>query len=498
MVRQPEKPPYLYRIVRKNKRKPPVLYWRSAPPGLEPELRISKFLTQEIVNWALERNKRAAKIITPAATGTFKHLADIFRGVPVEGVKPSKSQQKAEPWRYGASERVKKPSQQWLELRSRTKRDYTRYVDKLLARFGKFPVADFDEEMAVGLRDSLRETPRVANYMLNVLSAMMVVALEHPSQFGLTRNPVVNIKRLGQKAGVKPRQEYWTYEAELQFLGDADLTDPMIAIYERLLAYSGQRPGDVRAMTDEDFDGEKICVVQSKTGARVWIPCHKDLKPHIERNIAAGRAAGLTHFTLVRGVRGKPMGERYASSRWDAIAERTDTIHFNRQDLRRTAVMRLFEADCNTAQVASITGHSLKQVETILETYFVRTYGMAQKAITKLEQHQDLLAHGRFVCTTVVPLAATAEHVALIERMKVGARLIWRGDAEAGKPYLIEGKKNLGQRPFLIREMVARGWIAPRDPGATPLDLVLTEAGAGLGDQRREATAADGTQAERF
>jgi hypothetical protein len=85
------------------------------------------------------------------------------------------------------------------------------------------------------------------------------------------------------------------------------------------------------------------------------------------------------------------MGERYFATRWDAVASRTATLHLNRQDLRRTAVVRLAEADCTVPQIAAITGHSLKQVEGIMESYFVRTYEMGAAAITKLEAHQDRL-----------------------------------------------------------------------------------------------------------
>jgi integrase len=141
--------------------------------------------------------------------------------------------------------------------------------------------------------------------------------------------------------------------------------------------------------------GKLMRVIQSKTKARVWIKCHKDLKPYLETAIAEARAAGVANGAFLRGVRGEPMGERYFATRWDAVASRTRTLHLNRQDLRRTAVMRLAEADCTVPQIAAITGHSLKQVEGIMETYFVRTYEMGAAAITKLEMHQDRLKDER-------------------------------------------------------------------------------------------------------
>src|SRR6266851_4267743 len=80
-----------------------------------------------------------------------------------------------------------------------------------------------------------------------------------------------------------------------------------------------------------DYDGEKIRVVQSKTKARVWIKCHKDLKPHLETAIAEARATGIANGAFLRGVRGEPMGERYFATRWDAgpdVRRRSAGFHF--------------------------------------------------------------------------------------------------------------------------------------------------------------------------
>jgi hypothetical protein len=74
----------------------------------------------------------------------------------------------------------------------------------------------------------------------------------------VSENVAANVGRFGVKAGVKARTEFWTYKAESAFLAYADQTDPMIALGERLLAYTGQWPGDTRAMLLTDFDGSKV------------------------------------------------------------------------------------------------------------------------------------------------------------------------------------------------------------------------------------------------
>lgn len=58
-------------------------------------------------------------------------------------------------------------------------------------------------------------------------------------------------------------------------------------------------------------------------------------------------------------------------------------------DLRGTAVTRLAMAGCTVPEIATITGHSLKAVEAMLDRYYLsRDIGMAESAIAKLEKHQ--------------------------------------------------------------------------------------------------------------
>ena len=51
--------------------------------------------------------------------------------------------------------------------------------------------------------------------------------------------------------------------------------------------------------------------------------------------------------------------------------------------LRHTAVTRLLEAGCTAALAAAIMGHSLKQVESIIDLYGMRPKKMARNAFAK-------------------------------------------------------------------------------------------------------------------
>ena len=53
----------------------------------------------------------------------------------------------------------------------------------------------------------------------------------------------------------------------------------------------------------------------------------------------------------------------------------------------RSAVTRLAEAGCEVPEIATITGHSLKDVEVILDAHYLgRTTKLADSAVAKLER----------------------------------------------------------------------------------------------------------------
>ena len=63
-------------------------------------------------------------------------------------------------------------------------------------------------------------------------------------------------------------------------------------------------------------------------------------------------------------------------------------------DLRGTAVTRLAIAGCTEAEIATITGHSLRSVRAILDTHYLsRDPALGDSAIRKLEMTRDRGGH---------------------------------------------------------------------------------------------------------
>lgn len=60
-------------------------------------------------------------------------------------------------------------------------------------------------------------------------------------------------------------------------------------------------------------------------------------------------------------------------------------------DLRGAAVTRLALAGCSEAEIATITGHSMKDVGSILDAHYLhRDSRLAESAIPKLEESVEI------------------------------------------------------------------------------------------------------------
>jgi site-specific recombinase XerD len=169
-------------------------------------------------------------------------------------------------------------------------------------------------------------------------------------------------------------------------------TDEEIAAYEArwplgtrertafaLLLYTGQRTSDVAAMSRGDIvEGRKIRAAQLKTGAKLVIPVHPELKATLER---------WTFFkAIVYAPTGEPLSARGLGALMaKAIDEAGLPSRCVPHGLRKAAARRLAEAGCTTKQIAAITGHrTLSEVQRYTEA--AEQEGLAEAAIVKLSE----------------------------------------------------------------------------------------------------------------
>jgi integrase len=266
-------------------------------------------------------------------------------------------------------------SDAFLSLAPRTREDYKKLLRSIANVFGDFPLAALTDRKARGVflewRDGLaKRSRRQADYAWAVLARVLSWALDR----GLVdANPC---EKGGKLYHGSRGDRVWSEEDEAAFMREAS-TPLRLALM--LALWTGQRQGDLLRLPWSAYNGSVIRLKQGKTGARVTVPVGAPLKAALD----ATRKRGPLILMNTRGVPWTANGFS-ASWRKACAAARISGLTFH--DLRGTAVLRLFLAGCTVPEIATITGHSLRDVQVILDqNYFHRDVALAQSAITKLE-----------------------------------------------------------------------------------------------------------------
>ena len=146
----------------------------------------------------------------------------------------------------------------------------------------------------------------------------------------------------------------------------------------RLAYHTGQRQGDLLVLPCSAYDGRAINLTQSKTGRQVYIPCTVAL--HSELELAPRRSP-----IILTNTKGRPWTADGFKTSWRKASKRAGIDGLTFHDLRGTTVTMLSQAGCTVPEIATITGHTLRSVNLILETYMSRTQELATSAIVKLD-----------------------------------------------------------------------------------------------------------------
>lgn len=234
-----------------------------------------------------------------------------------------------------------KSSPGFASLKDRTRRDYARCLDIILNAWADLLVAALKREHVMEWRDHHGQTnPARGNQVLGVLRLLLTFALDRGFR---PDNPTLKIKPLKMGSGHKP----WPPAAIPRFKAAAG---PEMRLALLLGLYTGQRKGDVLTMTWHDYDGAWIKVVQAKTGIRLDIPVHPELKAALD---SAPRRSPI----ILTTPSGRPFRHTSFDKHWRRVilAAGLDGLVFH--GLRYTAASELAELGCSDAEIASITGH---------------------------------------------------------------------------------------------------------------------------------------------
>ena len=119
---------------------------------------------------------------------------------------------------------------------------------------------------------------------------------------------------------------------------------------------------------------------QSKTGARVEIPVGAPLKAALDATVKRGPI-------ILTSTDKRPWTPDGFRALWGKACKKAGIVGVTFNDLRGSAVTRLALVGSTEAEIATITGHSLRDVRSILDAnYLHRDPVLGENAIRKLER----------------------------------------------------------------------------------------------------------------
>lgn len=276
------------------------------------------------------------------------------------------------------------------KLAESTRIEYRRIFKFWEDRYGTCPHAALEDKAF--RKDVLKwhdqfsaEKPREADNRVTVLARVLAWAAKDGDL-------KVNVLDSFERAYQGDRSEIiWLPEHVEAFMAVAS---PEMQLAMVLALHTGQRQGDIRTLPWSGYDGTHISLRQSKArrgkkeGRLIKIKCTKALKSTLD-GLQKRSPLILTTKT------GRAFQKRWLAEQWEATTkaagldnvpfEGSENVGLHFHDLRGTTVTMLFQAGCNLGEIVSITGHSLRRAQDILDRYLARTSTLADNAIAKFE-----------------------------------------------------------------------------------------------------------------
>jgi integrase len=264
----------------------------------------------------------------------------------------------------------------YRNLKPRTREIYRLYLEQLRARFGAMPVNMVTIEWVERLKLDLQDQPGKCNQTLAVLR----IILGWGMRLGYCKS---NPAKAVSKAQLPARTTIWSSVQIETFLAGARRS---LRLAMALLLYTAQRPSDVLEMTKgrvSERDGRLyIALRQGKTDELLDVPVHAKLDPLLRERLV-DPSGGLL---LVPSPRGLRWSRRNFSRAWDDACKKAELSGLQRRDLRRTAVVLMAEAGLTVGQIAAITGHRIETTAAVLNTYLPRRTEVALAGMEAWEQ----------------------------------------------------------------------------------------------------------------
>jgi integrase len=271
-------------------------------------------------------------------------------------------------------------TKQWRRLAESTKKSYKRVFTFWDAEYGTCPYRALEDKAfradVIKWHDRFSEiAPREADNRVTILARVLSWA---------AKDGPLKINVLGgfERAYASDRSDIiWLPEQVEAFLAVAS---PEMQLAMALALHTGQRQADIRKLAWSAYDGASISLRQGKANRLgkpapvTRVPCTRALKATLD--LAPRRAA-----VILTTKTGRAYQKRYFAQQWDEACKAAGITDLHFHDLRGTTVTMLFRAGCNIGEIVTITGHSLRRAQDILDKYLARTSQLAESAMAKFE-----------------------------------------------------------------------------------------------------------------
>jgi integrase len=268
-----------------------------------------------------------------------------------------------------------KASQDYQKLADSTRRNWSRWLDRINDHFGDLSIAQFDRPekirpLIIKWRAKWADKPRTADYGMQVLSRVLAYCVDPLGK--VASNPCEGIRQVysGSRAEI-----IWT-DADIAHLKKT--CSPEIAHAVDLAAHTGLRLGDLLRLSWSHVGEDAIVVKTSKTKNEAIIPLYDGLRDVLAR--IPRRSPVILTNSKNRPWSG--FGASYTKAKTKAWPGGID-LHFH--DLRGTAATKFYLAGMSEREIGEIMGWEEESVRKIIRRYVDR-HAAIKDRIRKLNE----------------------------------------------------------------------------------------------------------------
>jgi integrase len=276
-------------------------------------------------------------------------------------------------------------SNNFRSLASNSRSAAAKYLSEIGSKYGATPLTVFNNrkirhELLIWRDEIAHNLPATAEVLFANFRRLLSFGLERGI---LEQNILAKINKVYES----DRSEIIWSESQVTAL--LNVANPYIGRVVKLALHTGQRQGDLLRWRWTDCTNGSLWLRQGKTLARVYLP----IGPSLQTVLDECPRSAETILTAPKGKPWKAINFRaafVATMREAGLGEAG--LHFH--DFRGTAITIMADAGMSEAQIAAVTGHSLKHVSEILKKYLKRTDAQAKAGMGAIEQSWVGKLHG--------------------------------------------------------------------------------------------------------